>query len=80
VGLGVLAHVEKIVLLGATAGSAAALAASSALERLAPTVELAVRWTDLLAAPAAFAAAAALAATGAVLRLGRVDPVEAFRP
>ncbi len=80
VGLGVLAHVEKIVLLGATAGVAAALAASSALERFAPTVELAVRWNDLLAAPAAFAAAAALAATGAVLRLGRVDPVEAFRP
>jgi putative ABC transport system permease protein len=80
VGLGVLAHVEKIVVLGAAAGAAAAWAAAAGIEHLAPTVELTIRTTDLLAAPAAFSVAAALAALGAVLSLGRVDPVEAFRP
>ncbi len=80
VGLGVLAHVEKIVVLGAAAGAAVAWAAATGIEHVAPTVELAVLATDLVAAPAAFSVAAALAALGAVLSLGRVDPVEAFRP
>jgi hypothetical protein len=80
VGLGVLAHVEKIVVLGATAGAAAAWTAAALVGRLAPTVELTLRGIDLLLAPAVFSAAAALAALGAVLRLVRIDPVEAFRP
>jgi len=80
VGLGVLAHVEKIVVLGAAAGASAAWTAAALVERLAPTVELTLRGTDLVLAPAAFSAAAALAALGAILRLGRIDPVEAFRP
>ena len=80
VGLGVLAHVEKVVLLGTAAGVAAAWVTAAVLERFAPTVELSFRATDPMAVPAAFGAAAALAALGPVLRLGRVDPVEAFRP
>ena len=52
VGLGVLAHVEKIVVLGATAGAAAAWIAAALVERLAPTVELTLRGADLLLAPA----------------------------
>lgn len=80
VGLGVLAHVEKVVFLGAAAGAAAAWVTSAVLDLLAPTVELSFRATDPIVAPAAFGAAAALAALGPVLRLARIDPVEAFRP
>jgi putative ABC transport system permease protein len=80
VGLGVLAHVEKVVFLGAAAGAAAAWVTSTVLDLLAPTVELSFRATDPIVAPLAFGAAAALAALGPVLRLARIDPVEAFRP
>ena len=80
VAAGVLAHVEKVVLLGTGAGVLAAWALSLALERLLPTVELDWKPADLAMTPLVFAAAAAVAALGPVLRLRRVDPVEAFRP
>ncbi len=80
VAAGVLAHVEKVVLLGAGVGVLAAWALSLSLERLLPTVELDWRPADLAMTPLVFTAAAAVAALGPVLRLRRVDPVEAFRP
>ena len=80
VAAGVLAHVERVVLLGTGVGVLAAWGLSLSLARLLPTVELAWRPADLALAPLAFALAAAVAALGPVLRLRRVDPVEAFRP
>jgi hypothetical protein len=72
--------VEAVVVLGALGGAVAARGGAAALERLAPTVELAFRAPDLALVPVAFAVASGLAALGPVARLAHVDPVEAFRP
>jgi putative ABC transport system permease protein len=80
VAAAVLAHVERVVFLGAGAGALAALALALVLERVLPTVELAWQPADLAAALLVFCCAAAIAALGPVLRLRRVDPLEAFRP
>jgi putative ABC transport system permease protein len=80
VAAGVLVHVEKVVLLGAGAGALAAWVLALAMERLVPTVELAWRAADLVLAPMVFGAASAIAALGPVMRLRRIDPLEAFRP
>jgi len=50
------------------------------LDRVLPTVELVFGTWDHLAVLVIFAVAGIIAAGIPVLRLGRVDPLEAFRP
>jgi ABC-type lipoprotein release transport system permease subunit len=50
------------------------------LDRVYPVIPLRVEWADTLWALALFVVCGTLASAIAVARLGRVDPLEAFRP
>lgn len=75
-----VAEVGKAVLLGSIAGAVAASVLGVLLDRLLPTVELIFRPADVAAALVLLASVGILGALGPVLRLGRIDPLEAFRP
>ncbi len=74
-----LSHLARLVAAGSAAGGALAFLFARVMDRTLPTVELAIRWHDLLPVAAAFLVAALLAGTVPVARLRRVEPLEAFR-
>jgi putative ABC transport system permease protein len=74
-----LSHLARLVTAGGVTGGALTFLFASATDRFLPTVELAIRWHDLLPVAAAFLSAALLAGTAPVARLRGVEPLEAFR-
>jgi hypothetical protein len=80
VGRGMLGHAMMLVLLGALAGTAAACGLAILLDRLLPTIPLEVAPGEAAAVSGLFMAAGMIAATVPVLRLRRLDPMDAFRP
>jgi putative ABC transport system permease protein len=77
---GLIARVETLVLLGIFSGMLLALALGAALDRVLPTIELTYRGSDLAFSLVLFCLSGLLAALAPVLRLRRIDPLEAFRP
>jgi putative ABC transport system permease protein len=75
----VLVHISSLVLIGATCGVVASRGLGLALDRFVPTIDLVFRVSDVAAVIAIFLAAGLLAAALPVLRLRRIDPLEAFR-
>ena len=69
-----------LVMGGAAGGTALAYLLQQVLDRVLPTVELVFGVWDHAAVFGIFSLAGILAAGIPVLRLGRVDPLEAFRP
>lgn len=80
VGEALVARALILVMAGAAGGTILAHVLRRVLDRLLPTVELAFGLPDHLAVFAIFSLAGVLAAGIPVLRLSRVDPLEAFRP
>lgn len=80
VGQALMARTLMLVVAGAAGGAVLAHLLAGVLDRILPTVELVFSWPDHVAVLAIFSLAGALAAGIPVLRLGRVDPLEAFRP
>lgn len=76
----VVAHVEGIVLVGSLLGALLSHLLGAALDHALPTVELAFGPADALAVAALLLLAGALGAAVPVVRLERIDPLEAFRP
>lgn len=79
VGGALMARALMLVLAGAAGGTVLAHLLQRILDRLLPTVELVFGLPDHAAVLAIFSVAGTLAAGIPVLRLGRVDPLEAFR-
>jgi putative ABC transport system permease protein len=73
-------HAVALAAAGALAGGALAPLLSAALERLAPTVELAPRIADAAAVVLLFVLAGVAGSFGPLARLFSVEPLEAFRP
>ncbi|MEW6688772.1 MAG: ABC transporter permease [Pseudomonadota bacterium] len=80
IGTGLARAVAKVLGAGLLLGAAAALALGLVLERWMPTVELTFRLADLAWASCLFGAAGLAAIAVPLARLGRIDPLEAFRP
>jgi putative ABC transport system permease protein len=80
VGIGVITHAGWLVVLGGIAGAVLASALHAALRWSVPTVEMAPRVHDLAIVLPLFIASGVLAACLPLLRLRRIDPIEAFRP
>jgi hypothetical protein len=80
VGEALMVRALVLVTAGAIGGTALAYLLQQVLDRVLPTVELVFGRWDHLVVLAVFCAAGVLAAAVPVLRLGRVDPLEAFRP
>lgn len=80
VGLGVVAHAAWLVVLGGIAGAVLASALHAVLRWSVPTVEIAPRVHDLAVVLPLFITSGVLAACLPLLRLRRIDPIEAFRP
>ncbi len=80
VGLGVVAHAAWLVVLGGIAGAVLASALHAVLRWSVPTVEIAPRVHDLAVVLPLFLISGVLAACLPLLRLRRIDPIEAFRP
>lgn len=76
----VLGHVAALVLAGAGSGALASRVLGVTLDHFVPTIDLAFRALDVGVVVAVFLAAGLLAAALPVLRLRRIDPLEAFRP
>lgn len=76
----VVVHTTRLVLLGTLAGALGAHLLAAALNRWVPTVDMTTRVTDIAGALAVFGAIGVLASAAPLLRLRRIDPVEAFRP
>lgn len=70
----------RLVVAGGVLGAALARLLAVVLDRVYPLVSLRVDWGDTLWVLALFVACGTLASAIAVARLGRVDPLEAFRP
>jgi putative ABC transport system permease protein len=79
VSLGLVAHVEGLVFLGGALGAVLAHALGAILDRALPTIELTYWTSDLAIVLAIFCGSSLLAALIPVLRLRRIDPLEAFR-
>ena len=79
VGAGLVARAALLVLAGAAAGGALALGLARLLDRFLPSVELTYVAGDFLLVLLLFLAAGVLAAAVPVVRLRRIDPLEAFR-
>jgi putative ABC transport system permease protein len=71
--------VTVLVVLAAVGGGGVAALLALALDRWAPSVELATRPADVFASGVLFLVAGAAGAAWPVARLRRVDPLEAFR-
>jgi len=80
VAVAVLRHVTAVVLLGVATGAALAQVLAWGTDRWMPTLALAPRLGDVLVVALLYVAMALVAAAGPLLRLRRIDPVEAFRP
>lgn len=80
VGEALMARALILVMAGAAGGTMLALLLQQVLDRVLPTVELVFGIWDHVAVFAMFSVAGILAAGIPVLRLGRVDALEAFRP
>jgi hypothetical protein len=80
VGEALMARALILVMGGAAGGTALAYLLQQVLDRVLPTVELVFGVWDHAAVFGIFSLAGILAAGIPVLRLGRVDPLEAFRP
>ena len=80
VGWSVVMHAEALVLTGGVIGAALTMGLEAVLRTSAPVVELAPRISDFVWVILAFALASLAATVAQLLRLRRIDPVEAFRP
>ncbi|MFQ6044771.1 MAG: FtsX-like permease family protein, partial [Gemmatimonadales bacterium] len=80
IGVGIVRQVILLVTLGGGVGALLTLALHSVLRRWVPAVELVPQVQDLALALPLFIASSVVAASLPVLRLRRVDPIEAFRP
>jgi putative ABC transport system permease protein len=80
VGVGVLRHALLLTLLGVGAGSGLAWGLAALLDWARPVIPLAIAVTDVGIIGVIFLTASLVAALGPVLKLGRIDPLEAFRP
>jgi ABC-type lipoprotein release transport system permease subunit len=80
VAASVIVHVLGLVVAGTLAGAALTELLRWATDRFAPTLELSTRLTDLVSVVLVFVVVGILAAVIPLLRLRRIDPVEAFRP
>jgi putative ABC transport system permease protein len=77
---GIAFHMVKVVLAGAAAGTAAAYGLGAVLDRWVPTLEATPRPGEVAGVLVTFIAVGLVGSLGPLLRLGRTDPVEAFRP
>jgi len=77
---GALHHLLGVMAAGCLAGVALAKATGWLLDSLLPTVALTFRITDTLVVVGVFVVAGVAAALLPILRLQRIDPLEAFRP
>lgn len=80
VGVGVLRHALLLTLLGVGAGSGLAWGLAALLDWARPVIPLAIAVTDVGIIGVIFLTASLVAALVPVLKLGRIDPLEAFRP
>lgn len=76
----VVFHATRLVLLGTLLGALSSHALAAALVRWVPTVEMSTRVTDIAGALLVFGVIGVLASSAPLMRLRRIDPVEAFRP
>lgn len=77
--LALVLHATALVVIGSALGAIAARLLVAALSRFLPTIELTLLNGDLAFVAAVFCVAGMLGAAVPVLRLNRVDPLEAFR-
>jgi putative ABC transport system permease protein len=80
VGWSVVMHAEALVLGGGLIGAALTLGLEVVLRSSAPVIELSPRAADFAWVVLAFGLASLAATAAQLLRLRRIDPVEAFRP
>jgi ABC-type lipoprotein release transport system permease subunit len=80
VGWSLAVHAEALVLGGGVIGAALTMGLDAVLRTSAPVVELAPRASDFAWVILAFVLASLAATLAQLLRLRRIDPVEAFRP
>lgn len=76
----VVVHTARLVMFGTLAGALGAQLLAAALNRWVPTVDMSTRVTDIVWALAVFGVIGVVASTMPLIRLRRIDPVEAFRP
>jgi putative ABC transport system permease protein len=79
IGMGLVARAGALVLAGGAVGSLLALGLAALLDRFVPDIELAYALTHFAFVLVLFWTAGMLAAVIPVLRLRRIDPLEAFR-
>jgi ABC-type antimicrobial peptide transport system permease subunit/membrane-associated phospholipid phosphatase len=79
-GAGVMRHALVLALVGVGAGSGLAWTLAALLDWKLPLIPLAIAATDAILVALVFLAASLIAALVPVLQLGRIDPLEAFRP
>lgn len=79
IGTGLITRAALLVLSGGVIGGLLAYALGRFLEHFAPQVELTYAWSDFLLVFVLFLFAGIMAATIPLLRLRRIDPLEAFR-
>jgi len=80
VGAGVVANAVGVVVSGSLLGSGGVLLLAAAADRWVPVVALAIEPADLVGVQLLFIAVGVAASILPVLRLRRIDPVDAFRP
>jgi putative ABC transport system permease protein len=80
VARGVVVHATRLVVLGVIVGAVFTSALHAALRSLVPTVEIVPRIHDLAVVLPLFIGSGVVAAFLPLLRLRRIDPIEAFRP
>lgn len=80
IAAGVLRHVLFLALLGIGTGCGLSWGLAAVLDQVAPAIPLAIAPGDAGIVAVVFLLASLVAALMPVLRLGRIDPLEAFRP
>jgi len=79
IGVAVIAHACVLVVAGTLLGAIAARGLEAVLDQALPTVQLAFVPGDVLTTLASFVVAGVAGALAPVMRLRRIDPLEAFR-
>jgi len=79
IGSTLVAHASMLVVAGSLLGAVLACALAWSLDRFLPTIHLTLLPLDLFVTVAVFSAAGAVGAISPLWRLGRIDPLEAFR-
>lgn len=79
IGLGIIARAGFLVSVGGAVGAVLALGLRVVLDRFVPSIELTYTAVEFVLVLAVFLAAGTIAAALPVLRLRRIDPLEAFR-